>query len=314
MRSNGRRISIIGLLQAVAALTVAFSFATALDVPHYSIELFSHFRLQYLVASILLMLIFAVLKQPKYAVALLLAAIFNGNLIVEWYTPPSDENVGGQQLKLVHANVHASSDQYQRLIEFVAEEDPDMIFLQEVTDDWIAGTVSLLQDYPYFYAETRVGNFGIAAFSKIPFDSIRHVDSPPLDHPTIIATVTVGDEELTLISSHPTIPLGQYLYSARNQQLASLAELVQDTDGQLVLLGDFNCSLWDVRYRNLVSSTGLRNVRKGFGVLPTWPTFMPFAMIPIDHMLISEGIAVSDARTGRRIGSDHLPLIATLSL
>ena len=307
-------MNLVGLLQAAAALTVIFSVITAINIPYHGVELFSHFRLQYLVVSVLLLLVFVALQDPKFSLALLITAILNGVFIVDWYRPLKGESSGDQNLKLMHANVLARNDQYQKLLDLVTEEEPDMVFLQEINNDWVAGITSLKSEYPYYYTEPRAGNFGIAVYSKFPFNSILHVDSPPLGYPTISATVSIGEKDLTLISSHPTIPLGAKLHSVRNEQLESLVERVQSADTPVVLLGDFNASIWDPRYRNLERSTGLLNARRGFGVLPTWPTFMPFAMIPIDHVLVSEGIGVIDARTGKGIGSDHLPLIVTLSL
>jgi endonuclease/exonuclease/phosphatase (EEP) superfamily protein YafD len=302
------------LLQVAAVLTIVVSIVTRLNIPHHSIELFSHFRLQYFVVSILLMVTFVIIKQPNFAFALLATAIFNSVFIIAWYLPVDSEAGGDQSLKVVHANVLARNDKYQRLIDFIAEEDPDMIFLQEVTEEWVAGTASLKSGYPHFYAEPRADNYGIAVYSRIPFESIRHVDSPPLGYPTIVATATVGTKKLTLVSSHPTIPLGKRLYTARNQQIGSLVELVREPGRPVVMFGDFNSSLWDPRYGELVRSTGLPSARHGFGILPTWPTFLPFAMIPIDHFQTSAGIGVSNLQTGKNIGSDHLPLIATLSL
>lgn len=314
MRSERPTVSIVGLLQAAAALTIVFSLVTAINIPHHGVELFSHFRLQYFGASLLFVLVFAALKDPKYSVALLITAILNGYLVVDWYLPVRSEISRDQNLKLMHANVLSRNNQYRKLLDLVTEEDPDIVFLQEINNDWISGIASLTSEYPHYYTEPRAGNFGIAVYSKIPFNSVRHVDSPPLGYPTITATVSVGAREITLISSHPTIPLGAKSHSARNEQLDSLAEQVQSADTQVVLLGDFNVSVWDPNFRNLERSTGLLDARPGFGVLPTWPTYMPFAMIPIDHVLVSEGIGVIDMRTASGIGSDHLPLIVTLSL
>ena len=67
-------------------------------------------------------------------------------------------------------------------------------------------------------------------------------------------------------------------------------------------------------YKNIVKSGKLRNARSGFGILPTWPTFMPLVYIPIDHLLVSKEIGVLKVRTGRNIGSDRLPLITDLVL
>lgn len=303
----------IRILQAAAVLTVLFSFVTALDIRHHSIELFSHFRLQYFAVSILLLIAFAFLMHYAWVAALLVTVLFNASFVLPWYI--SDiPTAKGTPLKLIHVNVYSGNRQSDRLVALVEFEQPDLVFLQEVTPDLLAGTKLLLEDYPYTYSVPSAGNFGIAVFAKIPFAKVEHVDSPPLAHPTLVATLVIDDEPLTIVSSHPTIPMGRPRYDARNEQLQSVAELVLGISGKTVLLGDFNASTWDRHFRQLEASTGLRNVRRGFGVLPTWPTYLPFAMIPIDHALVSDGISVTDARTGMRIGSDHLPLIVTLAL
>lgn len=305
-------MSAVGLLQVVALVTIIFSFITGIDIPHRNVDLFSQFRLQYFVVSVLLVFLFAALRNPIFAGALLVTAIFNASFVIPWYF--HDAPIGtGTPLKLLQTNVLSSNTDYHRLIDLVREVNPDMIFLQEVTQEWVHGTKSLLQDYPYAYSEPRSGNFGIAMFSKTALESLTHIDSPPLGHPTIVATALLNGETLTLISTHPTIPIGRSLYESRNEHLRSVAELVAKTSGNVVLLGDLNASIWDRQYRKLVAATGLSNARKGAGILPTWPTYLPFAMIPIDHVMVSEGLGVVDARVGKRIGSDHLPLIVTVS-
>ncbi len=307
------RVTLTGLLQAAALVTILFSFVTSFDHLHYNVELFAHFRLQYLAISLILFIFFAAARNLALGALLLLTVVFNASYVLPWYfggDPQSDDAA----IKLLHVNVLSSNEDYDRLFQLVAAEQPDLIFLQELSPAWLEATRPLQEDYPYTYTEPREGNFGIGLFSRLPLDTVTHVDSPPLDFPTIIATLTVNGELLTLIYTLPMIPLGRANVEARNEHLESVAALATQVEHPVMLIGDFNTTVWTRPYRALEASTGLRNSRKGFGILPTWSTFMPFAMIAIDHALVSDDISVVETRTGRRIGSDHLPLILTVAL
>ena len=308
-----RLVTFVGLLQAAAVLTIAFSIVTLLPADHFALQLFSHFRLQYLVVSFLLLLVFIALRRRGYAGALLLVCLLNGSFIFPWYFD-TQEHDKGTDLTFLLANVLSSNTHYERLFDLLDEEDPDVIALLEVSPDWLVELDALRSDYPFSYAEARDGNFGIALFSRLPITSADHVDSPPFGYPTIFASLKIGNDSLHLVATHPMIPVNKTFFEARNEQLQSLPALLQKTAGTTVLIGDLNSGMWEPNYRALEEATGLRNSRRGFGILPTWPTFMPFAMIPIDHVLVSKEIGVKSVHTGRRIGSDHLPLIVTLVL
>jgi endonuclease/exonuclease/phosphatase (EEP) superfamily protein YafD len=110
---------------------------------------------------------------------------------------------------------------------------------------------------------------------------------------------------------HPSNAIGKAYVEERNRQLAAIADYVAKVKNPLVV-GDLNVTMWSPYYKPLTTKAELRNARAGFGVLPTWPTFSPLLSIPIDHCLVSRDIKVLNIRTGREVGSDHLPLITDL--
>jgi endonuclease/exonuclease/phosphatase (EEP) superfamily protein YafD len=307
------RVTLRGLLQAGALVTLVFSLGTLLSIDHFAGQLFTHFRLQYTVIAFLLCVAFLVMREGWYAIALLVAAAVNASLVVPWYGDGSPDT-GTIELKLLTANVRASNGEHEKLFDLVAEEQPDLIILQEVSPEWAKSLQRLVADYRHRIVEPRDGSFGIALLSRHPLLSAVSVDSAPLTLPTLIVTVSAAGRELSIVGTHPMIPVGQSNYEARNAQLEQLGKLLQKTPNPRILVGDLNVTMWDMHYRRLENRTWMRNARKGFGVVPTWPTFLPFAMIPIDHVLVSEDIGVIDLYAGRRIGSDHLPLIVTLTL
>ncbi len=294
-------------------LTVVFSVATVFNEWHRYLELFSHFRLQYLGVALLLTLAFLALRWRTYSLAGIATVLLNAWFVVPWYLSPDEPPAAAAEMKLMLSNVLASNPSADRFLELVASEAPDVVVIQEATPSFMAQLGPLDSDYPHRIAEPRDDPFGIALYSKLELESAAVNSSVPMGFPEIIARLTSGDKALNLIATHPVAPIGASNVSSRNLQLDGVAQLAARTPPPLVLIGDLNTTMWGHHYERLVSTAGLRNARAGFGVHPTWPMFMPFAMIPIDHCLVSDDIRVTAFESGPTVGSDHLPIIVTLT-
>ena len=314
MQDMRDKLNIHGLFRLAAGVTVIVSIVTAIGVRHWAIELFGHFRLQYLVVAVLLIVIAVWLRAWREFAGLAIAAIISAALILPWYAMPDRLVAGSRPVNVMHANVLASNTDYERLAALLHETEPDIVFLQEVNGGWEKAIASLADDWPHTYFVTREDNFGIAVISKYPFASIRHVDSEPFGFPTLVGAVTLGESTLGFVSTHPMVPIKSRLRDDRNRQLESVAALVNAIPEPKLLIGDLNASLWDPALTDLETTTGLHNVRRGSGILPTWPTFFPIAMIPIDHAFVSADVSIKSAGVAADIGSDHLPLVLSLSL
>ena len=308
------RATLVGLLQAGAIVTLICSLLAFVPADHFAVQLFTHFRLQYLGAALLLLLVFAVLRDRNFALVSLVAVLANAGVVAPWYDGGAQAATGDTRVKVVLANVFSRNAEYGRLFDLVDAEQPDVLFLLEVSPAWDTALERLTSRYAHRVVEAREGNFGIALLSRLPLTSSAVVVSEPLGFPTIVATLDVSGKELGVVASHPMIPLGADNYEARNEHLRGLADLMQGMAGPRLLAADLNASMWDRHYRIFENRTWLRNVRHGHGVVPTWPTFLPIAMIPIDHVLVSAEVGVEDVRTGPAIGSDHLPLVVTIAL
>jgi endonuclease/exonuclease/phosphatase (EEP) superfamily protein YafD len=309
--TRARRLT--GALQAAAAVTALFSLATLADQQHRYLELFAHFRLQYLVAAATLGILLFAVRSRSWAIGMLLIGAVNAAPVLPWYQPGAAVPTGGTTLKLLLANLYSANPHPERLLRLVDAEQPDLIFLQEMTGHAAHALSPLQERYPFGTTIARDDNFGIAVFSRSDI-RVRSPASPPFGFPTLVVEQVIDGRTVTLVSTHPMPPLGATRYESRNRQLAHAAALLNQAAGPRLLIGDLNTTMWGEHYRQLVDATGLQDAREGFGVLPSWPQPWRPAMIPIDHCLVSPEFAVADLRTGPDIGSDHLPLIAELVL
>ncbi|MEG4235019.1 endonuclease/exonuclease/phosphatase family protein [Microcoleus sp. Pol11C3] len=277
-------------------------------------ELSSHFKLQYLLVGFSTFIFFALVRSRK--IGLLVSAfciIINLAEIVPWYFPGS-AFVGptpGQHLRILHSNVLTSNRRYSEVISLVKAEQPDIAVFVEVSTVWAKELAVLSEMFPYSCHYQQSERFGSSIYSKLP---LKNPSVKPFSNrrKSLFAEVEFQGKIISLILAHPTVPIKQQSLIERNRQLAGIGQYAAQVKNPLIVVGDFNTTMWSPFYKNMVKTGNLRNARSGFGILPTWPTFMPLAYIPIDHFLVSKEIGILKIRTGRNVGSDHLPLITDL--
>ncbi|MCB0036559.1 MAG: endonuclease/exonuclease/phosphatase family protein [Anaerolineales bacterium] len=308
------KILFIALAQLLGLITAVVSTITLFNQLHRYLELLSNFRMQYFFASIACLLPLLLLKSYKSAALMAVIVILNTAYILPWYFSPETAANDQIQIKLMHSNVYTPNNNYQKLIDIVLEENPDILILQEVNQLWLDNLQTLEPHYPYQFAVPRQDNFGIAVLSKYPFDTIEEIYWGIIHVPSLRFDITVSGFQFTTLATHPLPPSTPSNSLARNAQLNEVVEIASGIQTPLVVIGDLNVSMWSNNYRPFEEVAQLTNTRQGQGILPTWPVMLPIAMIPIDHCLVSSHFTVQEMKVSREMGSDHLPIMVTLGI
>ena len=300
------------LLIAVLILNLASLFGN-----HPYLELSTHFRLQYALASLACIFIFILFRSWTPLLFAAAALLFNLRFILPYYfaVPIHHDRTATVHLRLIQVNVLRSNKNYAALIDAVREAHPDVIVMQEFTLDWLEHTAGFISDYPYYKAVPMPLGAGMAIFSRCPLEeaTVLSLGSPP--HLAILAKANVNGIMVSILSLHPPLPLRSDRFLNRNRQFKEAASIVRATKGPWLLVGDLNTTMWSPYFKDLLRESGLRDTRLGFGLKPTWPVPLPaFLQLPIDHCLVSSEESVEEIRTGGRTGSDHRPLVVDVQL
>jgi endonuclease/exonuclease/phosphatase (EEP) superfamily protein YafD len=303
------KLTVITLI-AVWAVTLISLFGH-----HAYLELATHFRLQCVLTSaacLLLLIHFHSWKLLPFAVC---CAFLNSLSILPYYSrdfSPVGYSVA-TNLRLMQINVLGSNEKYATLIGSISAAHPDIVVLQELTDEWWNQVKVLNSEYPYSRAVPRPGGSGMAILSRFPLVAVEELSLDSSTHLALLAKVDVQGTTVSLLSLHPPTPMRADKFLNRNQQFARAASIMKAISGVRILVGDLNTTMWSPYFADLVRESGLRDARKGFGLSPTWPMPLPsFLQIPIDHCLVSDDVVVEGIRTGQRTGSDHRPLVVDL--
>lgn len=225
-----------------------------------------------------------------------------------------------------------------KIIEFLSENDPDIISLQEVneseTDGNIAEQIADKLGYQYVYCnafETDrhkiVYKMGNAVLSKYEITSsachflseMDKYENSAETEPRVAAEVSIkiNNETIRVFAVHLAYSYKFQESEMRNLQVKNLIKLLPGE--KTVLMGDFNSHPDGeaVRQINKILANADQNLDK-----PTW-TVYPFdykgfvetkLAHRIDYIFVSPDIKVRSFKVEDSDGSDHLPISAVIEV
>ncbi len=281
-------------------------------------ELTGHFHVQYMFAATFLLSVSLLLRKWRWVVVCGASVLLNVIYLWPYLVPQPDVPIQAETALTIYlANVHSANTNVHAILDGIAENDPDVVILQEVSPRWMAELAALTNTYPIVYEEAHhEGNFGIALWSRLPLEEVQVRDIGPASVPSIHCKVLMRDgSRVSLMATHPVPPIRASYYRMRNEQLASVATWLNEQPGARVLVGDLNMTMWSPFFRELEADTNMLSTRRGRGILPSWPhgrLLLAPLRIPIDHVLISSELACTSFRMLDPTGSDHLPLVVEI--
>ncbi len=280
----------------------------------WGFELFSHFRVQYVAALAVCMVLF--LGLGVYAGALISAAfaLLNLAFILPIYRHKPAAVQADHPHRAILANVYQGNRQYKRVIDLVHSNQPDFVALIEVNRNWMEQLWPILDEYPHRADCLREDNYGLAVISRLPFILAEKRWFGESGVPSITAMLNLDGKIFTIVATHPPPPKGGRNAKLRNRQLEEIATFIKNQGGAVMLMGDLNMTSWSPYFQRLIKTAGLRDSRQGLGIQATWPTDKKIFLVPLDHILVSSGIQIHQRKVGAYTGSDHYPVILDFSI
>lgn len=222
------------------------------------------------------------------------------------------------KLKILQFNIFYDNEEFAKSIPWIIAQDADVVVLQEISKARAAELGELEKHYAWSQVKTNPGReaFGMAVFSNIQvtrFDYIKIGDGWNNYSRT---ELSVAGIKLHLYELHTPPPVSEYFFEQRNRAMALMAGvLAEDKTQHRLLIGDLNSTVYSPYFQNIITQAGLHHSQQGYNLEGTWPSILPVPLrIGIDQMLVSKQIKVEKRTVAPYQGSDHLPVITSLTL
>lgn len=302
------------LLPSLAA--VGAGAASFLGRLWWPFDLLSSFRPHLTVGLIAAALVLFGARWRRSALAVALLALGSAATIAPLFiAPEAPDTSGSPSFRVITFNVQGSNARFHEVVDWVLQQDADVVVLHEATFDWTDAFEAAGGPLEIVPGWSPGRDFGTLALVP-PGASVESYGFRITDPRAVEIGFDVDGTPIRLLSVHPLSPGGPNRNEVRDRHLDFAAEWAAALDGvRTVVAGDFNATPWSHAFRAVQRRGDLENSQRGYGLELSFPTTASWLLqVPIDHVLYSEGLAVVDRRLGPELGSDHVPVIVDLAV
>ena len=186
-------------------------------------------------------------------------------------------------LSISHINLANAENNYDSVINYLIKLDADLISFQELTPDWNAElTRRLGSEFSYIHTMTRLDQYGMGFFSKIPFLSVDTVHYNQI--PNLTATIQLGDDQLChILSCQVMPPVNQAAYATIDKHFNYLTKYMNGLVGCFIVLGDMHLPPWSSEIQKFKSTSNLLDSRRDINPRNIDGS-MSLPRIPVEHI------------------------------
>lgn len=315
-----RRLSKSAIFQFALNFTAASFLASIIVVLFYHwwvFDLFSHFRVQYVLLGFIILPVLLWLKNYWVAGIVAAAVIFHAfaiwpylqgsTVVASESLPPSDT--------LMFANVYYVNSDLNKIADVVHKEKPELVVFAELNKmNYEKLKTMLQQEYPYSDFEEGEDAYDLSYFAKNKPTSVEVPEFSEND-PSFVIKYTLSKKPINIIGMHPHSPLAPEATASRDKHINAALEYASQLPGATLVMGDFNLTQFSPKFPQLLKKYNFIDTQRQFGLQPSWHADRPtFFRIPIDQVLVNNKVTVYDRHLGGSTGSDHLPVIVKVAV
>ncbi|MFT2007502.1 endonuclease/exonuclease/phosphatase family protein [Pontibacter sp. 13R65] len=314
------------LLIAGSILTL-FSFLPLINSPLWWIRVLDfprvHVALFLTITTVLFLVCYGVSNTPEIVlVALWGVAILNEARYIFPFTPlasiealKSEEKQPRHSFNIMIANVRMTNTKYQKFLDLVLANDPDIVVINEPNAAWHDYMQKDLETkYAYSIKKPLENTYGMMLYSKLKLhdSEVRYLVEDSI--PSFYTVVELpGGPKFDFFTVHPQPPRLMKNTETREAELLIVAKQAKATSYPSIVAGDLNDVAWSGTTKLFKNISGMLDPRVGRGFYNTYNAFIPLFRYPLDHIFYDPTFRLIDLKRLSKFGSDHFPILITLN-